>query len=81
MSLRGAGEIIPEESLGAIERTTRVVTTLPFAGGVLVVAVFAISIAFPAVRTETWFALLRCLLPSPQSPSWRIRSGRRCTSL
>ena len=56
MTLRGAGHVALEEPFDAVEQASRVVRVIPLAGGVLIVALFALSIAFPDVRTQRWFA-------------------------
>ena len=55
MTLRGAGRIAPEQPVDRIEQASRAVSLIPLGGGLLIVAVFAVSFAFPAVREQRWF--------------------------
>ena len=48
----------PLTSLPAIERVSRFVGAVPFAGGVGFVLAFALSLLFPGVRDDWWFWLL-----------------------
>jgi hypothetical protein len=65
MTLRGAGLIAPEQPVDRIEQASRVVSVIPIASGVLIVAVFVVSATFPAVREQRWFFAVAMLAAAP----------------
>jgi hypothetical protein len=74
----------PVETLPRLERASRVAAAIPLAGGVGVVFLFGLSIAFPGVREQPWlgvaaYAVAIAILGRPlwTAVRWVLRASAR----